>query len=167
MVRKKVEGNEEQRRAAAREARREGETPSARKETTGASKQRSHLPRSEPHEKKVAAIHQGKQEWQASREAEADVRDPAAREPAQSFTGRESHDYTAAHEQVFSALTEVQQARGGEGVYLDDVSRASGLGREQTRVLLHDLAAVHHLVTELQQSDTPDLGPRFEVKPRF
>lgn len=167
MVRKKVEGNEEQRRAAAREARREGDTPSARKETTGASKQRSHLPRSEPHQRKAAAIHQGKQEWHASREAEADVRDPAAREPGQSFAGRESPDYTGAHERVFSALTDAQQAHDGEGVYLDEVARASGLGREQTRVLLHDLTAVHHLVTELQQSDAPDLGPRFEVKPRL
>jgi hypothetical protein len=126
MVRKKVEGNEEQRRAAARRARREGETPSVRKETTGASKQRSHLPRHESHETKLAAVHQGKQEWQASREAGADLRDPAAREPERSFAGGESADYTAAHERVFSALTDAQRAHGGEGVYLDEVARASG-----------------------------------------
>ena len=166
MVRKKVEGNEEQRRAAARRARREGETPSARKETTGASKQRSHLPRHESHETKVAAVHQGKQEWQAPREAGADLRDPAAREPERSFAGRESAGYTAAHERVFSALTDAQRAHGGEGVYLDEVARASGLDRERTRVLLHDLTAVHRLVTELQRTDAPDMGPRFEVKPR-
>jgi hypothetical protein len=60
----KVEGNEDQRRAAARQARREGEAPSAQKETTGASKQCSHRPRHESHEEKAAAIHQGKQGWQ-------------------------------------------------------------------------------------------------------
>ena len=167
MVVKKVEGNERQRRKAARQARREGETPSARKETTGASKQRSHLPRHEPHEKKMAAVHQGKQEWQATREAEADVRAPAAREAERSFTGRDSSDYTASHERVFSALMDAQQAHDGEGVYLDEVARASDLDREQTRALLHDLTAVHHLVTELQGTDEPDMGPRFEAKPRL
>ena len=64
MVGKKVEGNEDQRRAAAREARREGTTPSALKETTGASKQPGHHGRHEPHEEKVASIHQGKQSWE-------------------------------------------------------------------------------------------------------
>jgi hypothetical protein len=44
---------------------------------------------------------------------------------------------------------------------------AGSAGREQTRVLLHDLTAVHHLVTGLQQTGAPDLGPRSEVKPRF
>lgn len=164
MVRKKVEGNEEQRRQAARQARREGEMPSARKVTTGASKQRSHLPRHEPHEQKMAAAHQGKQEWQATREAEADVRDPAVQE--RSFTERHSSDYTASHERVFSALMEMQQTHGGEGVYLDEVARASDLDRERTRALLHDLTTVHRLVTEIQGADEPDMGPRFEAKPR-
>ena len=161
MVRKKVEGNEEQRREAARQARREGETPSARKVTTGASKQRSHRPRHEPHEQKMAAAHQGKQEWQATREAEADVRDRAVQEPEQSFSGQQNSDYTASHERVFSALMEAQQAHGGEGVYLEEVAQASDLDRERTRALLHDLTAVHRLVTELQSADEPDLGPRF------
>lgn len=61
MVRKKMEGNEQQRRAAAHRARREGDSPSARKQTLGASKQRAHQPRHEPHEEKMAALHQGKQ----------------------------------------------------------------------------------------------------------
>jgi hypothetical protein len=34
-------------------------------------------------------------------------------------------------------------------------------------VLLHDLVTVHRLVTELEGTDTPDLGPRFEEKPRL
>jgi hypothetical protein len=166
MVGKKVEGNEEQRRAAARQARREGTTPSALKETTGASKQTGHLSRHEPHEKKLAAIHQGKQEWQASSEADAEIRDPAAGEPGREFTGRESSDYTTAHERVFAALADAQREHGGEGVYLDEVARVSGLGRDQTRLLLHDLTTVHRLVTELHGTDQPDLGPRYEAKSR-
>ncbi len=63
MVRKKVEGNEQQRREAAREAHRVGQAPSAQKVTTGASKQRTHLPRDFPHEGKAASVHQGKQQW--------------------------------------------------------------------------------------------------------
>src|SRR5690349_3261845 len=81
MVRKKVEGNEDQRRAAARQARREGKAPSAQKETTGASKQRSHRPRHESHEEKVAAIHQGKQGWQKTPKP-----GPASRLPTMSRT---------------------------------------------------------------------------------
>lgn len=164
MVRKKTEGNEDQRRAAARQARREGTAPSALKETTGASKQRTHLPRHEPHEEKMAVKGEGKQDWQASRAATAR---PRGAGPEETFAGRGHRDYTEAHEQVFAALMDAQQARGGEAVYLDDVARASGLPREETRVVLHDLAAEHRLVTVLDGSDTPDLGPRFEAKPRL
>ncbi|MEU2791441.1 hypothetical protein [Streptomyces sp. NPDC007100] len=62
MVRKKVEGDENQRRAAAREARRAGEAPSARQATTGASKQRAHEPEKASHEEKLATQHRGKQD---------------------------------------------------------------------------------------------------------
>ena len=165
MVGKKVEGNEEQRRAAARQARLQGETPSALKETTGASKQRSHLGRHEPHEKKMAAVHQGKQEWQASREAEADVRDTVAPGSGQPSPAPGSREYTAAHERVFTAIVAAQQAHDGEGVYLDEVARASGLDPKRTRALLHDLVTIHRLVTEMQGGDVPDLGPRFAARP--
>lgn len=47
------------------------------------------------------------------------------------------------------------------------MARAAGVPREQARALLHDLARVHRLVTVLDQADMPDLGPRFEVKPRL
>ena len=70
-------------------------------------------------------------------------------------------DYTDEHARVFSALTDAQQAHNGEAVYLDEVARCSGLPREQTRALLHGLAAVHRLVTILPGADDPDLGPRF------
>jgi hypothetical protein len=47
------------------------------------------------------------------------------------------------------------------------VAGGSGFPPDQTRALLHDLAEVDHLVTILQGTDAPDLGERFEVKPRL
>jgi hypothetical protein len=64
------------------------------------------------------------------------------------------------------ALTEAQEHRGGEAVYLDEVARSSGMPRDRVRALLHDLARVHRLITVLEQTDAPDMGPRFEVKSR-
>lgn len=160
MTGKKTEGNEEQRRAAAREARAQGTSPSARKETTGASKQREHLPRQEDHDEKIAAVHRGKQRWSPG----AEGRETG---PERSF-GPASEEYTRAHEQVLNALVDQQEAQGGEGVYLDDIARGSGLPRQRTREVLHDLTTSHRLVTELQgTSDDPDLGPRYEIKPRL
>lgn len=168
MAGKEVEGNEEQRRAAAREARREGSTPSAEKVTTGASKQPSHLSRHVPHEKKAARRHEGKQQWQAEWEAAAKPGHRGDAEPQVSpYAGRGRPGYTEAHEQVFAALTTAQTANGGDAVYLDEVASGSGFPADQTRALLHDLAEVDHLVTILQGTDTPDLGERFEVKPRL
>lgn len=163
MVRKKTEGNEEQRRAAARQARAAGTSPSALKETTGASKQRTHLPRHDVHEEKTATAHEGKQRWQAREPGAAGNADLGLN---RTFDG-EREDYTPDHEQVFLALTEAQAANEGEGVYLDEIARASGLSRERARSLLHDLATIHRLVTEVGTTDTPDMGPRFEEKPRL
>jgi hypothetical protein len=160
MVRKKVEGNEQQRRAAAREARREGQAPSAQEVTTGASKQRSHLPRSRPHEEKAAAAGKGKQQWPGWA---GDVAPGGG--PERAFAGQAG--YSDAHEQVFRALTQAQEEHGGEAVYLDEVARGSGMPRDRVRALLHDLARVHRLVTVLEHADAPDRGPRYEVKPRL
>jgi hypothetical protein len=164
MVRKKTEGNEKQRRAAARQARAAGTSPSALKETTGASKQRAHVPRHNTHEEKTATAREGKQQWLAREPGAAATNADLGLN--RTFDG-ERADFTADHEQVFHALTEAQAANGGEGVYLDEIARASGLPREQVRSLLHDLVAVHRLVAERGETDTPDLGPRFEEKSRL
>lgn len=58
---KKMEGNEEQKRQKAREARERGNTPSEEHATSGASKQRQHLGNKEGHKAKVETIRQGKQ----------------------------------------------------------------------------------------------------------
>jgi hypothetical protein len=114
----------------------------------------------------VAAVHQGKQQWEASREDRSRPARPRGAGAGAVVRRAGERGLHRGAERVFSALTDAQRAHGGEGVYLDEVARASGLDRERTRVLLHDLTAVHHLVTELQRTDAPDLGPRFEVKLR-
>ncbi|HTU76360.1 MAG TPA: hypothetical protein VMG38_22815 [Trebonia sp.] len=159
MVRKKTEGNEEQRRAAAREAREAGISPSALQETTGASKQRAHQPEHGPHEEKQALVHQGKQGWEGLGVASV----PPAREAPRFPDGQ---DYTPEHERVFQALTEAETDRGGEGAYLDEIARGAGLPRQRVRELVHDLSAVHRLVSVVQ-GDDPDLGPRYIAKPRL
>jgi len=58
---KKMEGNEEQRRKAARRARDRGHEPSAEGKTQGASKQRRHLRDKEGHREKIDTIREGKQ----------------------------------------------------------------------------------------------------------
>ncbi len=172
MVRKKVEGDETQRRAAAHQAEKAGETPSARGETTGASKQRTHMTHrsSLTHEQKVAPIHRGKQDRrEESIRAQAEGRS-ASRRRERDFAGRgdaePTSEYTEAHAAVFRALTIAESEHGGEAVHLDDIARTAGLSREETGTLLHELMTVHRLVTELQRSDVPDLGPRFETKSR-
>src|SRR4051812_14521796 len=55
------EGNNEQRRAKAREAREQGKRPSEMSATLGASKQRKEAPRSASHQEKIEQRHEGKE----------------------------------------------------------------------------------------------------------
>lgn len=57
---KKMEGDDTQRRAAARKAREEGESPSERSATLGASKQRKQVPKSASHQDRVETSREGK-----------------------------------------------------------------------------------------------------------
>jgi hypothetical protein len=157
---KQVEGNQDQR----RDARREDVAPSAMKETTGASKQPGHHGRHDPHEEheeKADSIHEGEQSW---RETVPDP-EPADDTPPVDFGGRGKPDYSEDHARVFTALTLAQEEHNGEGIYLDEIADGAGLPESETRELLRDLTNAHHLVTELEGSDTPDLGPRYEVRP--
>ncbi|GAA1899911.1 hypothetical protein GCM10009716_07200 [Streptomyces sodiiphilus] len=166
MVRKKVEGNEEQRRAAGRRAREQGEEPSARGVTTGASKQRTHLPHRHAvrHDERLATRHRGKQRWredgQERQGRPADGR--AAPAPGASAGAR----YTEAHAAVFGAVAQAEYRHGGEEVHLEEVARTAGLPAGETRRLLHDLVTRHRLVTELQSTAEPDLGPRYGTRAR-
>ena len=95
--------------------------------------------------------------------------DDEARRPSsaqdRSFMSR--GPYTEAHELVFRALIRIQREHHGEAAHLEEVAGASGLPPDETSELLHDLVTVHGLATELAGSDSPDMGPRFEVKPRI
>ena len=55
---KKKEGNEQQKRQAAREAHQSGRKPSEIGKTSGASKQRHHLPRADDHVETIEPIRQ-------------------------------------------------------------------------------------------------------------
>ncbi|POX43299.1 hypothetical protein C3486_01785 [Streptomyces sp. Ru73] len=164
MVRKKVEGDEDQRRAAAHEAERAGEKPSVQGRTTGASKQRTHVPdrSTMTHEEKVAPLHRGKQDWPGDQSGP--VRPGTSQEPARSYTGRGRPGYGEEHERVFRAVAEAE-GEHGRAAYLDEVARTAGLPPDRTRTLLHDLATTHNLVTQLAGTDSPDQGPRFETRP--
>jgi hypothetical protein len=63
MVRRKVEGDETERRKKARQARARGSSPSAEQTTTGASKQPRSLPKRDRHHhrERLESIHRGKQ----------------------------------------------------------------------------------------------------------
>jgi len=58
---KQMEGDNRQLRNKGRDAKREGKLPSEAVATTGASKQRKHLPGREGHVEKLETIRQGKQ----------------------------------------------------------------------------------------------------------
>ncbi|MBN3931478.1 hypothetical protein IQ279_17890 [Streptomyces verrucosisporus] len=160
---KKMEGDEDQKRAAAREAERAGQQPGERSGTTGASKQRTHLAgrSSITHEERLETRDQGKQGRRT-----AETGSPPTGQAGRTFTGRGEPPYGEEHEKVFRALAAEEGRRPGEPVHLQDVSRAAELPEERTRVLLHDLVAVHKLATEVQEEAGPGIGPRYETKPR-
>jgi hypothetical protein len=93
-------------------------------------------------------------------EANEDQRRAAAREAR-----RDNTDYTEDHARVFTALTMAQEEHNGEAVYLDEIADGADLPESETRDLLRDLTTAQHLVAELEGSDTPDLGPSYEVRP--
>ncbi|MFF9283374.1 hypothetical protein [Streptomyces griseosporeus] len=114
----------------------------------------------EAHEERVAGLHGG-----LPPEAESpDLPGGAGQGGA---AGHEYPDWSDRHERVFDALSEAQERNRGQAVHLEDIAATAGLGPEETRTLLHDLTRVQRLVTELAGGDRPDLGPRYEVKPRM
>ena len=115
----------------------------------------------EGNQEKVDSIPEGRQ---SGRET---VPDPEAADdaPPADFGGRGTPDYSEDHARVFTALTLAQEEHNGEGIYLDEIADGAGLPESETRELLHDLTTAHRLVTELEGSDTSDLGPRYEVRP--
>ena len=130
---KKMEGDEDQRRAAARAARESGLEPSEAGVTTGASKQPTHLRHQDSltHEERLAERHRGKQQGPRPQPSTAGTQLRAA--PSDDAAG--GHDYDADHQRVFGALTEAEAAHGGDGVYVQDVADAAGLPVDRIHVL--------------------------------
>lgn len=62
-----MEGNADQKRQAAREAREQGKQPSEVGATTGASKQRERAPNNASHQERMELEHEGKQQQQDTR----------------------------------------------------------------------------------------------------
>ncbi|MFF5041194.1 hypothetical protein [Streptomyces nigra] len=67
----------------------------------------------------------------------------------------------------FQAESEAQAAHDGDAVLLDEIARRAEMPPDETRAPLHDLTRVHRPVTELAGVDIPDMGPRWEAKPRL
>lgn len=80
MAGKKMEGSEEQRRLAAREARREGKAPSEMGATTGASQHRRDAGASDTHQERLDLRRQGKQDLLEDEGRGAQAR-PGSRDP--------------------------------------------------------------------------------------
>jgi hypothetical protein len=78
MAGKRMEGNEEQQRAAARRARREGKDPSAVGATTGGSKQRQEAGPDATHQERIDLQREGKQDQLTENTPEAR---PGSRDP--------------------------------------------------------------------------------------
>ncbi|MFH8935895.1 hypothetical protein [Streptomyces griseosporeus] len=114
----------------------------------------------EAHEERVAGLHGGLP-------PEAQTPDASGGAGQGGTAGHEYPDWSDRHERVFGALSEAQQRNRGQAVHLEDIAATAGLGLQETRTLLHDLTRVQRLVTELAGGDRPDLGPRYEVKPRM
>jgi hypothetical protein len=76
---RKMEGSEEQKQAAAREARSQGKRPSEARATTGASKQRKEAPSTASHQAKMDLKHEGKRGGSKSSEFNERAR-PGSRE---------------------------------------------------------------------------------------
>ncbi|NYI03782.1 hypothetical protein [Allostreptomyces psammosilenae] len=174
MVRKKMEGDEEQRRQAARGARATGHAPSEAGTTTGASKQRHHLRGDEAasHEERLRARERGKQHAQTR---PTPPPGPAAQEPRRTtgvptgpgdLAGRGSQpEMPPEHQRVFQAVAEAESAGGG-AVHLDEVARTADMPKERTREVLGDLLTRYRVVQELARADEPDLGARYQIAQR-
>ncbi len=75
--------------------------------------------------------------------------------------GRGRPGCSETHVRVFQAVAEAEaeQQHRGEGVYLDEACRRTGLPQDEARAPLHGLAAPHGLVSELGAAGSLDLGP--------
>lgn len=166
MTSKKMEGDENQRRERARQARESGSTPSAELVTKGASKQRHQTGQKEPHQDRLAAGTRGKQK---SPEPEP-VRPPTP-SPADQWSRRETGRKPSAGRggtinlspeqgEVYAVVAELEA--DGEPVYLSRIAAAAHRPELETRRIVGDLLDAN-LLQEIAAPDQPDLGLRYAL----
>jgi hypothetical protein len=166
MTSKNMEGDENQRRTRARQARDSGSTPSAELVTRGASKQRNKTGQKEPHQDRLAAETRGKQK---SPEPEA-PRTPAPSPFDQWSRQQTGHKPTAGRrgtinlspeqDEVYAAVAELEAS--GEPVYLSRIAAATHRPELETRRIVGDLLDAN-LIQEVAAPDQPDLGLRYAL----
>lgn len=166
MASKKMEGDEDQRRARARQAREAGSTPSAELVTKGASKQPRRTGQKEPHEERLAAGKRGKQQSPdreparppAPNPTEQWSREQTGRKPSASRRG--TINLSPEQDEVYAAVAELEA--DGEPVYLSRIADAAHRPELETRRIVGDLLDAN-LIQEIAAPDQPDLGLQYAL----
>lgn len=174
-MKKQMEGNEEQRRAAAADARDDGQAPSEAGVTTGASKQRQKLSQKADHEDRLRNPGRGKQQPD---QFAADPRpgstpsrrgaDDAVVGPTDGFPPRDGGDHADAgdlddrDERVFRSLVALEDEDSAPT--LSDIAREADIDVDDATTVMQRLINDHDLVQELGAD--PEAGHRYRVKAR-
>lgn len=169
---KQMEGDNEQRRARAADAREEGRRPSEDGVTTGASGQQRSLGNQADHAEKMAGPGWGKQ--QPDRAA-PDPRpgsiptpgpvqnDPDTMPPRGTSPRAEPGNLSEEDQRVFSTLARLE-SEGDPAPTATAIAREAGLSTEDAIPVLQRLMDDHDVVQELPAE--PELGRRYRVKTR-
>lgn len=166
MAGKKMEGDENQRRARARQARESGSTPSAELVTKGASKQRLRTGQKEPHQERLAAGNRGKQQSPQAEPARPPTPDPSDQWSRQQTGHKPSAgrggtiNLSPEQSEVYAAVAELEAI--GEPVYLSQIATAAHRPELETRRIVGDLLDAN-LIQEIAAPDQPDFGLRYAL----
>lgn len=174
-MKKQMEGNNEQRRSAAADAREEGQSPSEAGVTTGASKQRQKLSQKADHEDRLRNPGRGKQQPSQfaadprpgstpSRRGEgvAAVGDTDGFPPRDGGDHVEAGDLDERDERVFRSLVVLEDEDSAPT--LSDIAREADLDVDEAIRAMQRLINDHDLVQELGAD--PEAGHRYRVKSR-
>lgn len=168
MVRKKIEGDEQERRGRARRARAAGREPGGTQATTGSSKQRHHVSASARHDEKLDAVHRGKRQLgERPRPLQHTEHDTGAGEPVGSpAVPAPEVRHTEAGVALDAEQTRVYQAVADllvhdEDTFLPRVAAAADRSQDRTRRILAALTRAN--VVRAVPDGADDLGTRYEI----
>lgn len=172
---KQMEGDNRQRRERAKDARDEGEVPSAEGVTTGASGQRRHLGGNAEHDERLAGPGWGKQQPErvapdprpgsVPNRENATGAPPPASAPARPQPDRPPGQLSEEEQRVFEAVVRRELDQGAS--LLADVAQDVGLSRPDTEAVLRRLVDHHDVVQQLPEDpDAEGFGPRYRTKTR-